>query len=280
MTNNNLPKQWLGISGFAMLHPKFPIKRFLRQFPRDFKAPATAVLLGYFGARYANLKAFCEHYKNTFHLVELHFGFRDWTSRELTEWKPAARKKFQDKVLLAKRAMQRGNEKTVFILSPILEDDVSDVAFRRILNQTKKAFPDLLVVRCPIHKDPNKVKVRADYFERHGNMVSWPVYSEGWADYDKQPASPSQFIANLDGDSIAFDNKEKYDVQITPNQGIQYRDRHSQWFCTLSWSAEQQGLGGTGNYQKPPVSQRKYIVRDAAIAFHRDKWFVGWRGGR
>jgi hypothetical protein len=79
---------------------------------------------------------------------------------------------------------------------------------------------------------------------------------------------PLRCIANPDGVSINYGG-EKYDKQMSPQGGAAYLKRHEKCFLRLTWSADQQGLGGTYNFNKPPVADRQYVVTDAAIDWHR-----------
>jgi len=250
--------KFLGISGFALLHSNFPINQFLEQYPDKPKNnPAVAVLLNYFGKKAENLKLFCDKFAcKQSHLVELHLGFRDFTSAELVKMDKRCKAKIASKVKEAKRVIKvAGNDKTVFIICPILEDTVTVKSWAALAKEVRKTIK-LPLVRSTL----NASSTGGKFEERHGANPKFtrPI---------------GRCIANPDGVSMNYGGKEKYDKQISESQAIAYRKKYNRCFAVFSWSADQQGLGGTANYNKPPVSKRKYVVTAAAIKFHRQQWF-------
>jgi hypothetical protein len=248
--------KWLGISAFAILNANFPIAKFLEQYPSGVKNPAIAVLLLHFGRKAKNLKAFCDKFKDRKHLVEMHLGFRDFTDSELLKMTAATKRKIDAKIKEAKRVMRvAGNDNTVWIVSPILEDTNSFKAWQVYARIVRKEL-SLPIVRCTIGTSAKGGR----FEEKHGKN---PCFSR-----DKK-----RCIANPDGVSINYGGKEKYDRQLSESQAMNYKNSMRGRFAVFTWSADQQGLGGTTNYQKPPIDKRKYVVTDAAIKFHNERWF-------
>lgn len=247
--------QFLGISAFALLNANFPTKQFLSQYPCDYKKPAIAVLLNYFGKKAKNLKAFTDKFADRPHLVELHLGFRDFTTSELMEMRAATRKIIEAKIKEAKRVIKvAGNKNTKFIICPILEDNVTLAAWKKYASMVRKELKYPLV-RSTVGKDFGGGR----YEELHTVRPRF-----------HRPLG--RCIANPDGVSINWGD-EDYDEQISPAQAVKYKQDYSCCYAVFTWSADQQGLGGTSDYHKPPVGKRKFVVRPEAIEGHLNVWF-------
>jgi hypothetical protein len=144
-------------------------------------------------------------------------------------------------------------ETTSIIICPILEDDLASFhQWQEYAKIVRKHFKGVPLVRSTLNGD----KRGGRYQEIHGSV---PRFTR----------VPLKCIANPDGVSINYGG-ESYDKQLSPQGGVAYLKRYERNFLRLTWSADQQGLGGTYNFNKPPIADRQYVVTDAAIRWHRE----------
>lgn len=228
-----------GVSGFAVMNKRFPFERFMQQYPKDIEKPFLPVLYGVFGKRWKNIKHFCAMYQDRPHLLEFHLCFRTPDPKVV---KYAAK--------ISKKMRKIGNANTRVLICPVLEDQMSNVAWRRLATKVELAthYP---LVRCPI-ASPDR---GGEYLERHGRD---PAFTR----------PQDQCIANPDGVSIDLRDGETYFNQMSIDDARTYMQRQNGVHAIALWLANQQGLGsgtGWGGVGAPPPKKRNFIVTDQAI---------------
>lgn len=174
----------VGLSAFAIQHPKFPCTKFLEAF-KGVKSPAISILDGWFGKDRKCLNRFLAMPSVGTKLVQIHI-----------QYVPKNRVEVLDKRLLSARAKTWEHYRQVypdvrFLLSDGLEShDHSGTAKRRVLF-IKKYFHGKIVHNPLIERDPDIVN--ADYIELHE-----PRYRKSWG---------RKTIFNYDGFGVDYRNE-------------------------------------------------------------------------
>ena len=258
-----------GMSAFAMLHKEFPIKRLLKCYPKDLKYPAVAILANRFGRKWGNLKTFCNAQTKQF-AVEVHFmsgpARRNGKQEKFDLWRgmPVAELNYRlEKGTLPYLAAHiktlrlnledclRNCPKATVFICPELEDNLTNEAFRKLLQAFKKEFAVWTNrprwVRSPC-TGGNEL-LRGVLLERHGRTI-YPCK-----------------VYNPDGVSVAFHDGEDYFDTMTMDTLRKYFAKHSAARLRFIWPAYMQGVGSSGSFNYPSILGRDYIVTDNAIVY-------------
>jgi len=228
-----------GIACFAALNPKFPTRRVLKAFPKGLEKPCTAILYELFGNDWTFVKKFCSKFSDRDHCIEWHLCFRNPIS--ISEMKLRI-----DEILTNMQIY--GNANTKFIVCPVLEDDCSNVQFKRIYKKLKKNY-DFLIVRNPCMGE-DSIKF-CDFEEHHGKT---PKYKK----------RKNKRIYNPDGVSVDFEDGDKYFNRFSVDQFKQVVN--DDLFMWIIWYAPLQGFKNCSGWtDKPPIEKRKYKISGKAI---------------
>jgi hypothetical protein len=174
----------VGLSAFAIQHPKFPCTKFLEAF-KGVKSPKIAILDGWFGSDRRCLDRFLALPNSGTKLVQIHIRYV-----------PKSQVEGLDKNLLSARAKKWEHYRIKyphvrFLLSDGLEShDYSGTAKRRVLF-IKKYFHGKIVHNPLNERDPDIVG--ADYIELHE-----PRYRKSWG---------RKTIFNYDGFGVDYRNE-------------------------------------------------------------------------
>lgn len=229
-----LARAEIGMSYFAIQHPRFPCREALRVF-RGVEHPALAILWGTFGEDNDCLRAWFRQSRNKPHTLEIHLtneacvrnrrcreGEISGTRRELVK-----RVRSILKVLLPVK-----NERTRLLLSTGLEDNFSRREFRRRLKIIRSVWP-YEIVRNPLY---GEYFSGADLLERHGLYV--PI------------ARPCVF--NFDGHNVGNGNGHgRYRPRVTRSEVRAILSRARRCDLAFLWEANSQGLYGGKNFTDP-----------------------------
>jgi hypothetical protein len=257
-----------GISAYAMLHKDFPIKRFIKAFPAKTKTNlAVAIVANRFGNNWANVKLWIASQGDNKHAVEVHFmsgpARRNRNADKFDLWPHLSvdelNRKLENGILffvereivkLREQLEKVVNDKTDVFISPELEDNLSDKAFKRFLLLFKRGFNGSTIkprwVRSPC---------------THGDYVPPRVLSETHGEGKLLDAD----IYNPDGISVNFQDGETYFDTMSVNQLRSQFDKFHRARIRFIWSAHMQGVGQSASFNYPPVNKRRYLVTDNAI---------------
>ena len=225
-----------GIAAFAAMNKKFPTRRVLSAYPKDIEMPATAILYEYFGDSWKFPTKFCKKFADRPHLIQWHLCFR--RSPGMRELKKRAR-------AIVKKMAEIGNENTMIVICPVLEDSCSNAEFSLIVKRVGKVTGGVKIVRNPYNG--GKIVGPYDYEEHHGGN---PKYKK----------AIRHRIYNPDGMSVYFNDGDDYFNQMSVDQ---FEDIISDdMFLWLIWYAPLQGLGDSQGWNDtPPIPvKRKYIL--------------------
>lgn len=251
-----------GVSGFAIMHPKFPCSDFLAQF-KGVKSPRIAILSHTFGTSDICLKRFLGLPGSK--TVEVHIDNgparfnRRIGSGELSPWANFTnyyrlwdkndKRLIQD---LTKRARQwaafaRNYPQVRWLMSDGLESRGNATGAKNRIKTIRKWWP-YKVVHNPIYPRDNRI-VGADFLELHGS--TWKKHRAG------------ETIFNLDGSGIGFNSAEwgrvNHEVRSSEVPRLLERARREGVLFFL-WDAESQGLGfGDKPFVYP--KSRKFVIR-------------------
>lgn len=235
---------YTGISCFAALNDKFPIKKVLNSYPKDIKTPGTAILDGLFGDNWKFPKMYCDLFSDRPHCIEYHLCFRN----------PLPIRQLRNRAKIITNKMEAiGNDNTKVIICPVLEDACKDDQFKNIVDKIKTVTP-FEIVRNPC-MGGNIVRPY-DYEERHGDR---PRFTK----------KPGKTIYNPDGISVDFNDGDKYFNRFS----IQSFEKliSDEMFMWLLWYAPLQGFKDCKDFSdKPPIDKRKYLLSDKASVGMRD----------
>jgi hypothetical protein len=257
--------KYFGISAYAGMHPEFPVTRFMQQFPDDMKHGCIAILSGSFGWNTRIVRAFNKRFPKG--LVEVHMGNGAGRRRNSHEQGEFAMYytissynralEAEDKALkkMVHQRLDKIQEKIFnlvpackWVLSPELEDNMTDDAFGVLVGWIKSYAPDLILARSPC--TGGKSLKGAKYYEKH-NVV--------------QNGQPGQ-ILNMDGTSLDARDGSKFFQRASESSVMRMLDSSSA-LATMIWSARQQGYPNLSGWDKtPPKRSRTFEVSDQEIS--------------
>lgn len=263
-----MAKQFFGISAYAGMHKNFPAKRFMDQFPDNAKTGCIAILSGSFGWSTKLIRLFVDRFPAG--LIEVHMGNGAGRRRYSQEVGEFAKKYSVDAYNVA---LEKGDKaiptlvearllkiKTLifdmaptckWVLSPELEDNLTDKAFSALVKIIKSFMPDITLARSPCSK--GKALDGAKFYERHG------------INYYGKPGE----ILNMDGVSLNARDGSKFFQQASYETVKRMLDS-SQATANFIWSARQQGYPNLSGWGKtPPKRSRTFEVTDQEIALMR-----------
>lgn len=255
--------KYFGISAHAGMHPKFPVNRFLKQFPDDLNHAAITILSGSFGWSSKLIRQFASQYPNGLIEVYLGNGCARRSRPEKGDFAPEYSVKAYDQALISKdksliRKIERRLGKiysNIFdlaptcrhVLCPELEDNMSDEAAIAICKIIGRLRPDLELVRNPCTRGHGTVP--RTYYELHG------------IHYNGAPG----IILNMDGISLDAKDGSRFFQRASESTVKRMLDT-SNALATFIWSARQQGYPNLSNWsQKPPKKSRTFEVSDQEI---------------
>lgn len=241
-------KIYTGPSGFAIMNNRFPVKRFLSQYPAGHKRPFLPVLYDFFGRSWKGVEAWLEEFWYQQKLLEFHLCFRNPDPNMARSARQIVRK-----------LADINCPKTKLLICPILEDVADNKEWQQWAKKVRQAAPGIPLVRSSL-----STKISGGRFEeRHGE---YPRYTN-------KPAKRT--IANPDGCTTDFGDNEKYlygrqdrhQFIMSPSDARRYiqRAKKSGRYAAAIWSAYQQGLQHTADWSSGlPVNQREFVVTDEA----------------
>ena len=260
---------YLGFSGFAMMHRKFPTQAFLDVF-KGVKQPCTALLYTSFGKKKRTLKKWLELVKLRDSVLEIHFSNeagrrnnnlqRGEFLRRLSVGKYNYKLEHKNKRLLKKirkrtRKLKKlidkvmpCESKTRVIISTGLESQFTHKAHKVLVSTIKKEWPGVLLVHNPVNDA--SVFYGADLKEVHGIGDSY--------------SNAKQTIINMDGISVLAEPGERYAYQyeIDETKKEFEKELKKSPYAIMLWTASSQGLqnvdfGGRGDWLPPRKRGRK-----------------------
>jgi hypothetical protein len=261
--------KFVGLAGFALQHPNFPVGRFLRVY-KNVENPATAVLWSTFGTSIDGLKTFCDDVSDRPHVVEIHLSnevgrkngrlfqgeFLPQTSTTqynqfLTAKDVALETQIKNRVMrIQTKANLFSNPNTRILLSIGLEHQFTVSARRTLIEWCRESWPTIELVNNPLLNAPIK---DGNLLELHGTHPNFGSRRE-------------ESISNLDGVSVNTGDGETYNpyprTSISLSEAKQFLTRTKTSQVRLLWSASLQGLRD-GSF-KPP-RQREFLLSGTAI---------------
>lgn len=265
-----------GMCGYAITVPGFPVKKFLKQYPKKIKKPALAIFPGTFGWRMKGVQLYLDMHADRKHLLTCYVSNGAGRRRphgHPTDLLPDLNRYEWQKALLAgdkavvtavkahvlklkEKLEPLFNENTVFMLCPELEDNLSDEAWKKLAKIIRSVW------KVPLFRNPcTGGRAGGKKYEVHG----------------LQPNLGPKNIGNTDGISIHFPGDgEDYVEDAGAERTAAWMAGNTGAFALLLWSATQQGNKKMSSYTATPVPplERSYEVTD--IALHG---FQGLLGG-
>lgn len=229
---------YTGISAFAALNNRFPIKQVLNSYPKRIKSPGTAILVDLFGDNWKFPTQFCQRFSDRPHCIEYHLCFRN----------PPSPRELRNRAKLVTQKMEQiGNENTKVIICPVLEDACKDDHFAKIVEQIKKVT-DFEIVRNPC---------------MGGNIVRPYNYEERHGDRPRFSKKIQKVIYNPDGISVDFKDGDRYFNRFSIESFEKLIDPNM--FMWLIWYAPLQGFKDCKDFNdKPPIDKRDFILTSKA----------------
>lgn len=263
-----------GMDCYAGFHSKFPVKRFLRQYPEGLKRPGISLLFGTFGKNTQILEDYVTRFGAERHLIYIYFSNEcsrrmGWKLRY--EFLPTLSCKdytFNLEKRLIDRQVRHHAQQIIRMLEPFiqptttlvvatgLESSMTDKAHMILANLIREEFNALCQIkRCRLllSRNPSAPIVTnragAELIEIHGRFPNGDVF-------------------NMDGWSIKFGDHPDF-FQATALNEAKGHFRNANLFgkfAVFGWSATQQGVYGLRNFGvKVPHRKRHFVVTDAAI---------------
>lgn len=240
---------YLGPSGYAIMNSKFPVRKFLQQYPDSLNKLFLPILYPFFGKNWDAVTRFLVKFKDKKKLLEFHLCFRNPDPNMV---------KYAKNIVYEMERLQYS--KTKIIVCPILEDNISDAEWKWWAAKVRCVVP-YRIVRSSLKFSATGGK----YEEKHGK---YPIFRKPFR----------CCIANPDGVTVDFDDGERYlhnrsdrDRYIMDIEGAKKyirRAKEQHLFAAAVWSANQQRLGQQADWgNKPPVNgpDVEYIVTDKAV---------------
>jgi hypothetical protein len=238
-----------GISAFAGTNPRFPYKRFLRQFPEGKYPKALALMPFTFGWNKKLIESFLltEGKK----LLEFHFGNGSGRRKDLLQpyefLSGYSVQKLSDKLEIKSLGLLNdieiasirfanwykeilGTGKSELLICPECEDNLSDVNFKTLANKIattlRKEGLKFEIVRSPCTAGNHP----ADYLEKHGAQLC---------------GSGDRYIHNMDGLGVRTSTTNFPEViSATTTKALYTNAKNRKCKAFFIWYSEHQGLEG------------------------------------
>lgn len=217
------------------MNPNFPLDRYFDQFPKDITRPYLPAMYPFFGKRWDGIDEFIERFWSKYHLLQFYLGF-----------KRPSRNSEQYMREICAHLSQVVAPRTQVIICPVLEDEMSNEAWRAEAKKIRKISPFPLVRNSLIQNTRG-----GKYEERHGKQPKWNKRKNR--------------IYNPDGVSVNFRDGEDYRYKMSRRRWRTVVKTYKPYSAAI-WTASAQGLQGVDHSsQAPPVNERDYIITDKAI---------------
>lgn len=250
--------QYIGVSAYAGMHPRFDWQVFIDAF-RSIQNPCIAVVWGTFGNCPDLIHEFCARFQSRPHLLEIHIsnevGRRNGRlyegelcpSLNPREYSLALTRRARPTLQALEKRISHIREfcakyctvNTRIILSTGLEDNVSNAAALVIMDTIAKVWQRVEVVRSPADNGGS-------------DPYSFPYAIETHS----RAARPGSAVFNFDGHSVP--------EAVLPADAGRIMRKHKTAVARFLWSAPQQGLY-TNTILAPPPRRRKFSVLPSTI---------------
>jgi len=233
LVSNARAQNYQGISAYAAMSPRFPCDEWLK-LEDNATYPAMAVVWHIFGDDQSCIVKFLDRYKDKPHLLQIHLSGKNcrwedapcpYSDAALREMSPATEARIRERFLgLDAMIVQYATAYTRIIISPLLEDDVSETAFRNLT----------AVVRSNLPYDVARIR--------------WTPGATDIEEFHSNTGRPRRrCLANEDG---------------TPNGLVgsaKFLRRYSKCEAVILWRCDMQGSCGV----KKPPARRRYVISNA-----------------
>lgn len=225
--------QYQGMSAYAAMSPRFPCDQWL-QLEDHASKPAMAVVWHIFGDDQACIVKFLKRYEHKPHLLQIHLSGKNcrwedapcpYSDAALREMSPATEARIRERFLgLDAMIVQYATANTRILISPLLEDNVSDDAFRNLTAVIRSNLPyDIVRIRWT----PGATQLQE--FHTNGQRIG------------------HRCLANEDGTTNSLSGSAAF------------LRHYAQCDAAILWRCDMQGSCGA----KKPPAQRTYTISNA-----------------